>query len=124
MARADSGPTGTGAVSGSTPNRKRHALGVYRQQRQDEHQPRFDDAMDFQPNGLAVVAEHGQFGLIDKTAHYIVQPMYDSIGSFSEGRAVVIDKQGFKLIDEKGNVLTKRAYPFLAELRTAGRSSM
>ncbi|WP_328803909.1 WG repeat-containing protein [Paenibacillus glycinis] len=78
--------------------------------------PRFDDAMDFQPNGLAAVAEHGKYGLIDASGDYRVKPVYDSIGSFSEGRATVIDAQGFGLIDENGAVVTKRSYPFIADL--------
>ncbi|QHW34749.1 DUF3298 domain-containing protein [Paenibacillus rhizovicinus] len=82
---------------------------------------RFSDAMDFQPNGLAVAAERGKYGLIDASAAYVVKPVYDSIGTFSEGRATVIDAEGFKLIDEKGNVVTKRAYPFIADMHD-GRS--
>lgn len=78
--------------------------------------PRFDDAMDFQPNGLAIASERGKYGLIDASANYIVKPVYDSIGNFSEGRATAIDSQGFKLIDERGHVVTKRAYPFIADM--------
>ncbi|SFI36130.1 WG containing repeat-containing protein [Paenibacillus sp. UNC496MF] len=79
--------------------------------------PRFDDANDFQPNGLAVVAERGKYGVIDASANYVVKPVYDSVSDFSEGRATVIDADGFKLIDERGRVLTKRAYPFIAGMR-------
>lgn len=73
--------------------------------------------MDFQPNGLAVVSERGKYGLIDSTAQYVVKPTYDSIGPFSERRATVIDGEGFKLIDEEGKVVTKRAYPFIAAMQ-------
>ena len=79
-------------------------------------QPRFDDARDFQENGLAIVSEKGKYGVIDATARYVVQPIYDSINPFHDRRAIVIDRDGFKMIDEKGNVLTKHAYSFIADL--------
>ncbi|SDW18288.1 WG containing repeat-containing protein [Paenibacillus sp. CF384] len=78
--------------------------------------PRFDDAGDFQENGLAVVSEKGKYGIINASAQFIVPPIYDSIGTFSEQRASVIDSQGFKLINENGTVLTKKAYPFIADM--------
>lgn len=79
--------------------------------------PRFGEAGDFQTNGLAYVSEHGKFGLIDTTGHFVVKPIYDSINAFKEHRAVVIDSKGFKLIDERGKVLTKQAYPFIADMQ-------
>ncbi|REE69618.1 WG repeat protein [Paenibacillus taihuensis] len=82
---------------------------------------RFDDANDFQKNGLAIVSERGKAGLINSTNRYVVQPIYDSIYPFSERRAAVIDKQGFHMINESGQVLTKRAYPYIADMR-GGRS--
>ncbi|MFC9774538.1 WG repeat-containing protein [Paenibacillus chitinolyticus] len=78
--------------------------------------PVYEDAADFQQNGLAVVGRGGKFGLIDRWAHFVVPPVYNSINPFSERRAVVIDSEGFKLIDEKGKVLTGRAYPFIANM--------
>ncbi|AZN41085.1 WG repeat-containing protein [Paenibacillus albus] len=82
---------------------------------------RFDDANDFQKNGLAVVTEKGRTGLINASGQYVVQPIYDSIYPFSEKRAAVIDKEGFHMINESGQVLTKRAYPYIADMR-GGRS--
>ncbi|WP_314589315.1 WG repeat-containing protein [Paenibacillus terrigena] len=79
-------------------------------------QPRFDDARDFQDNGLAIVSEKGKYGVIDAAARYVVQPIYNSINSFKDRRAIVIDRDGFKMIDEKGNVLTKHAYSFIADM--------
>ncbi|WP_308639518.1 WG repeat-containing protein [Paenibacillus silvisoli] len=79
--------------------------------------PRFDDASDFQANGLAVVAERGKYGIINSSVQFVVPPKYDSIGQFSEHRAAVIDSQGFKLINESGTVLTNRAYPYIADMK-------
>ncbi|MEC0249225.1 WG repeat-containing protein [Paenibacillus chitinolyticus] len=78
--------------------------------------PIYEDAADFQQNGLAVVGKNGKYGLIDRSAHFVVPPVYDSIHPFSGRRAVVIDGEGFKLIDEKGKVLTGRAYSFIADM--------
>ncbi|KZS48447.1 hypothetical protein AWU65_22180 [Paenibacillus glucanolyticus] len=79
--------------------------------------PVYDDAQDFQDNGLAIVSAHGSYGVIDRSAHYVVQPQYQSISPFSEHRATVMDGQGFKMINEQGVILTSRAYPYIAELR-------
>ncbi|MCP1133614.1 WG repeat-containing protein [Paenibacillus polysaccharolyticus] len=79
-------------------------------------EPVLEDAQAFQPNGLAVVVKNGRAGVINLQGHYVVQPVYDSINSFSEERAMAIDSQGFKMINEQGTVLTKRAYPFIADL--------
>ncbi|SMF83671.1 WG containing repeat-containing protein [Paenibacillus uliginis N3/975] len=81
----------------------------------------YDDARDFQENGLAIVGVNGKYGIIDISTNYVVQPVYNMISPFSERRAIVIDGQGFKLIDETGTVLTKRAYPFIANMQD-GRS--
>lgn len=79
-------------------------------------EPVLEDAQAFQPNGLAVVVKNGRTGVINLQGHYVVQPVYDSINSFSEERAMAIDSQGFKMINEQGTVLTKRAYPFIADM--------
>ncbi|NHN34571.1 WG repeat-containing protein [Paenibacillus agricola] len=76
--------------------------------------PQFEYANDFQESGFAVVQANGLNGIIDATGKYVVPPIYDSISPFSEGRAVVIDKQGFKVIDQKGRVLTGKPYSYIA----------
>lgn len=79
-------------------------------------EPVLDDAQEFQPNGLAVVVKDGRAGVINLQGQYVVQPVYDSINSFSEERAITIDSQGFKMINEQGTVLTKRAYPYISNM--------
>lgn len=73
----------------------------------------YDQAMDFQVNGVAVVGIDGRFGLINHDGKFIVRPVYEMISEFSEGRAHVIDKEGFKVIDGSGRVLTSKAYSFI-----------
>lgn len=79
--------------------------------------PKFQDAMDFEENGLAVVKVGDAYGIIDENENYVVRPKYESITSFSEGRSQVVDKEGFKVIDEKGKILTKKAYSFIGNYR-------
>ncbi|WP_028552688.1 WG repeat-containing protein [Paenibacillus sp. UNC451MF] len=79
-------------------------------------QPQYDYAYDFQSNGLARVQARGRNGVINTSGNYVVKPIYDSIGEFNEGRAAVIDSQGFKLMDESGRIVTKRAYSYIASL--------
>ena len=79
-------------------------------------QPHYEYAYDFQSNGLARVQAHGHSGVINAAGNYVVRPVYDSIEPFQEGRAVIIDKQGFKLMDESGRIVTKRAYSYIASL--------
>lgn len=69
--------------------------------------PQFNQAGDFQKNGLAIVLIDDSWGAIDQTGKFIVEPQYSSFGGYSEGRAVVNDQEGFKVIDENGNILFK-----------------
>jgi hypothetical protein len=75
--------------------------------------PNFDYAMDFQDNGLAVVGVNNLQGIINESGEYVVNPIYGSITGFSEERASVIDDEGFKVINENGNILTSKAYSFI-----------
>lgn len=76
--------------------------------------PQFDNAEDFQPNGLAVVGISGRSGLIDSSGGFVVQPEYSSIMQFSEGLASAIDDAGFWVIDETGKKVTSKAYSYIS----------
>ena len=77
-------------------------------------QPHFGNAQDFQDNGLASVEENGLYGLINELGHYIVNPKYQYINDFSESRSVVLNQNGFKVIAEKGNEITSKAYDYIS----------
>jgi hypothetical protein len=77
----------------------------------------FDYAYDFQDNGLAVVQIGNLSGLINSSGQFIMRPIYESINEFSEGRAAVIDKDGFKVIDATGRQLTKKAYSYIGSYK-------
>lgn len=76
--------------------------------------PQFTNALDFQDNGLAVVEKDGLYGIIYESGSYILRPKYQYINDFSENRAVVLNDNGFKVIDEKGNEITSKAYDYIS----------
>jgi hypothetical protein len=75
---------------------------------------KYEDAQDFQPNGLAAVKTKGEYGLINQYGQFIVHPQYSFINPFYESRAVVMDDIGFKVINERGKVLTGKAYSYIS----------
>ncbi len=79
--------------------------------------PIYDHAGDFQDNGLAIVQLLDKSGVIDAKGYFIVKPKYDSINPFSEGRATVIDRHGFKVIDESGREITGRTYSYIGDYK-------
>ncbi|MCM8712093.1 WG repeat-containing protein [Clostridium sp. SYSU_GA19001] len=76
--------------------------------------PQFEYAKDFQNNGLAIVTLNNVDGIINSLRRYVVRPKYENIMDFSEGLAVVIDKSGFKVIDETGREITCKSYSFIS----------
>lgn len=67
--------------------------------------PSFDSAEEFQSNGLAVVRNGNDYGIIDIKGNYITEHKFSYISPFSEGIAIVEDASGFKAIDEKGKII-------------------
>lgn len=76
---------------------------------------KYEMARDFQENGLAIVQLNNLTGIINSDGYFIVNPKYDTISPFSEGRATVIDSEGFKIIDESGKVITPKAYSIISD---------
>lgn len=79
--------------------------------------PVFDDAHNFQENGLAIVKKGNLYGVIDENFDYVVPPKYETIYPFSEGRAQVIDDKGYRVIDEQGKELTKKSYSYIGQFQ-------
>ncbi|MCD5325437.1 MULTISPECIES: WG repeat-containing protein [Pontibacillus] len=75
--------------------------------------PQYSYARDFQKNGLAVVEVDNRSGVIDTKGDYVVEPLYESVTEFSEGRATVYKDNGFQVINEKGTILTPGPYPYI-----------
>lgn len=81
----------------------------------------YEHAEDFQENSLAIVGVMNKSGIINAKGYFIVNPKYDTIQPFSEGRAVVNDLQGFKVIDESGKEITDKAYSIIIGEYKEGR---
>jgi hypothetical protein len=81
----------------------------------------YKQAADFQENGLAIVGLMNKSGVINASGYFIVKPKYDTINPFSEGRAVVNDPHGFKVIDESGKEITDKAYSIIIGEYKEGR---
>ncbi|MFC0523587.1 WG repeat-containing protein [Pontibacillus salicampi] len=75
--------------------------------------PQFNQARDFQKNGLAIVEVDGLYGVLDTTGSFIVKPQYDYISSFSEERASASNSKGTWVINEEGTLLTSTPYPYI-----------
>ncbi|ERJ11707.1 WG repeat-containing protein [Haloplasma contractile] len=63
--------------------------------------------------GLAVVKEDSYLGLIDRFGNYVIKPKFLEINGFSEGLAIVVDEEGFKVTDETGTIITNQVYDFI-----------
>lgn len=85
--------------------------------------PKYEQASDFQDNGLAIIRSMDHTGVINANGYFIVYPKYDTIHPFSEGRATVIEFQGFKVIDESGKEITSKAYSYIGDFKE-GRAIM
>lgn len=76
--------------------------------------PIFNDVMDFQANGLAVVQTNTLYGLINTKGKFIVEPEYSYISQFSEGLSVAIKDSSFLVLDEEGKTLTSKPYNYIS----------
>jgi len=54
--------------------------------------------------------ERTRAGYLDRTGKIAITPTFDSAGSFSEGRAVVLDKGNLGLIDTRGKLVAHSAW--------------
>lgn len=67
--------------------------------------PVYSEAHEFQSNGLAAAGIGGKVGVINTKGKFVVEPAYSYIGDYHEGRAITQSDDGFRAIDEKGNVI-------------------
>lgn len=79
-------------------------------------EPQFSEAYDFNEEGLArvrVATEDGKYGFIDTSGNFVISPIYDDAGDFSDGVAWVDYNGKAVYIDTKGNiVLEKEGFDF------------
>lgn len=75
--------------------------------------PIFSSATNFNENKLAIVCKDNYCGVININGEYVVPPIYNSIGPFIESRAVYVQGDVMGVIDEDGNIITKKPYTFV-----------
>lgn len=75
--------------------------------------PIFSSATNFNENKLAIVCKDNYCGVININGEYVVPPIYNSIGPFIESRAVYVQGDVMGVIDENGNIITKKPYTFV-----------
>ena len=78
-------------------------------------EPKFEGAYDFNENCVAIVIKDYKFGVIDLLGEYKIYTIYDSISNFRESRAVYSKDGSMGIIDEDGNVITKKEYGIVGE---------
>jgi len=74
----------------------------------------FEVAKSFSINGLARVKGKGKWGFINRDGDYIIPPLYDLVGSFSEGVAAIIIEGKVGFIDEEGKIIIEPKYDLQA----------
>lgn len=74
---------------------------------------KFTRAYDFNEFGLAIIKENNKFGLIDIKGNYNVNPQFDNINPYKEGRAIYTEKSKMGVLDEKGNKLRDVVYDYI-----------
>jgi hypothetical protein len=79
-----------------------------------EIQPEFSYALDFQKNGLATIEKAGKYGSIDRCGNEIIPIKFESTIDFTESRAAVVFEGGFHVINEQGDLLTKRPFNYIS----------
>ncbi|MDI9215444.1 WG repeat-containing protein [Clostridium tertium] len=74
---------------------------------------KFTRAYDFNELGLAIIKENSKFGIIDMKGNYYVNPQFDNINQYKEGRAIYAEKSKMGVLDEKGNKLRDIVYDYI-----------
>lgn len=82
-------------------------------------EPQFSEAYDFNEESLArvrVATEGGKYGFIDTSGNFVISPIFDDAGSFSDGLVWANYNGKAVYIDTKGNiVLEKKVLIFMME---------
>ncbi|MCO5268664.1 MAG: WG repeat-containing protein [Brumimicrobium sp.] len=83
--------------------------------------PSADKYFDFQENGIAIITTvDKKVGLIDRSGKYILEPQYEVIKPFSNGRARYKDGAKWGMIDTKGKVVIKAEYDEIGDYNKNG----
>lgn len=57
--------------------------------------------------GLFLATRDSKFGFIDRSGRWVIEPTWEFVGRFSEGRAIAFSGESFSIIDESGSVVAE-----------------
>lgn len=80
----------------------------------------FNDGFNFKEGLAAVEIERDNnsiWGFINKTGEFVIQPNFESVGNFSEDRAVFWKGNKSGVIDKKGNVIIEPKYDYIRDFK-------
>lgn len=77
--------------------------------------PKFARAYDFNSENLAIAYYNSKAGLINTKGDFIISPIYDEINNFKDMRAIFAVDNYMGVMNEKGQVLTKKKYSFISD---------
>lgn len=77
--------------------------------------PKFNIAYDFDYNEVAIIGENNLYGVINIRGEYVVEPIYLDIRPYKEERAIYLNNQGMGVVDNKGNIITKKVYSYIGD---------
>jgi len=72
----------------------------------------FEVAKPFSEKGLARVKVKGKWGFINRQGNFIIPPLYDLVGEFSEGLAPILIENKVGFINEHGKIIIDPKYEF------------
>lgn len=59
----------------------------------------------FDPNKPIIIEKNGKYGYISSNGEMMIEPKYDSVGSFEKNYAIVTLDDEYQIIDKSGNVI-------------------
>ena len=77
--------------------------------------PKFARAYDFNSENLAIAYYNSKAGLINPQGDFVINPIYDEINNFKDTRAIFTENNSMGVMNEKGQVLTKKKYSFISD---------
>ena len=81
----------------------------------------FYDAYSFS-EGLAAVCEDEddeEWGFINKSGEYVIEPQFDGVESFSDGMALIYDDGEYGYINKKGEIVIRAKYEDASDFSSA-----
>ncbi|MGB3368781.1 MAG: WG repeat-containing protein [Acidaminobacteraceae bacterium] len=79
---------------------------------------KYDEFFGFKSVGdktISAIKYNGKFGMIDENASFFIPPVYDELGEFNEGYAIISQSGLYGFIDNNGKIFIEPKYEMLNE---------